>query len=379
MKSKHAQHLVPRVVVTALFASVCLSPPSARLCAAYESPKASAILGRYTEVFPRPWRYQVCDRYIPDWAMEELSADSDRPPERIESKAAALKRCRDDTSNPLLPQVEPVMNSTAYEVPRESILGLSLKTLVDLYVSTGIPVVLTGFNATGDHALWERQKKATRGATVRDRKRDEFEEFPGQAAVCNTEDCNAVLQAEGSPDQDLSALAGVALLDATMPFPGFVTKGGVLFSGKGGHTFGGTTHFDSTCHSVLNLQMQGTKDWTLWSPSTWEVGPFRGKMLPPHSRFVTTLREGEALLFTPAWYHATQIRRGEFSVATSTDVVDLPVYSALKADFYTGHPFGYENCGKHQWKPFNQELEDEMRRRATPLFAYQERGARGEL
>ena len=113
MKSKHAQHLVPRVVVTALFASVCLSPPSARLCAAYESPKASAILGRYTEVFPRPWRYQVCDRYIPDWAMEELSADSDRPPERIESKAAALKRCRDDTSNPRIISQSITFNSIA--------------------------------------------------------------------------------------------------------------------------------------------------------------------------------------------------------------------------------------------------------------------------
>jgi len=274
----------------------------------------------------------------------------------------------------MLPHVAPSTKIEAYKVPRLAIATLDIQTLVDDYVSKGIPVVLTGFNASADHAKWERQKAAAAAAAARDRQRDDFPEYrSSEAVVCQTPACNSVLQSDGSKQQDVSALEGVQTIHQTMPNPGFVTLGGVLFTGTGGALFGGPVHFDSTCNPVMNLQMQGVKDWTLWSPSVWQVGPFQGKMLPPHTRFVTTLHEGDALLFAPAFYHGTKIHHGEQSVATSTDIVGLPVYSSLKAGFYKGHPFGYEHCGKNAWKPFNEELAVEMRSLGGPLFKYQRR------
>jgi len=39
---------------------------------------------KYIDVYPRPYNHLVCDKHIPNWVMEELGIDTDRPRERIE-------------------------------------------------------------------------------------------------------------------------------------------------------------------------------------------------------------------------------------------------------------------------------------------------------
>jgi len=57
-----------------------------------------------------------------------------------------------------------VPKAEAHKAPRVAIATLDIQTLVDDYVSKGIPVVLSGFNASADHAKWERQKAAAAAA-----------------------------------------------------------------------------------------------------------------------------------------------------------------------------------------------------------------------
>jgi hypothetical protein len=34
---------------------------------------------KYIDVYPRPYNHLVCDKHIPNWVMEELGSDTDRP------------------------------------------------------------------------------------------------------------------------------------------------------------------------------------------------------------------------------------------------------------------------------------------------------------
>jgi len=155
---------------------------------------------------------------------------------------------------------------------------------------------------------------------------------------------------------------------APMSLPELSITQGALFIGDVGDRFGGRLHFDQSCTAILSFQLAGIKHWDLWSPSSWRPAWRSGEPLAPHTYFATVLREGDAILFPPGWYHATRVLVAP-SVSTSYSIHPLPMYasSAFEPGFYRGSPLGYARCATHEggWEAFNRDCGEAALREAV--------------
>ena len=67
------------------------------------------------------------------------------------------------------------------------------------------------------------------------------------------------------------------------------------------------------------IRYEGTKHWSLWSPfpittdadadsdAAGQGHAYPPRTFPTHTRFETTLEEGDSLFFAPGFYHGTRI------------------------------------------------------------------------
>lgn len=387
---------------------------------------------------PLPWRTDICSVGLPKWLDEALRVASDRP--ASETEAAARARC---AGNGIAehyyeyPSSAPSFDGTATAVsavPRRNISELTAAQLYFEAASLGSPLVLQGLHEST--AEWARSLESIRTAIGLPMSSPASTPSSSptapvtsaaaagqQSTICQSAEC-----AHALPFDDVPSLR--RLLDSSPPdAPRAVTTGLAIFHGPVGARFGGPFHWDQTCHPVISIQRQGTKQWTLWAPSGWathsadadgdadadsnsdaasdaaddaqdedgEAGSRKGgggggkrgggggsakggggdiavrrRVYQRHERVEATLREGDAILFFPGWYHATRVLGAEkaddktaapaavedsaagsstYSIATSQNIQHLTPYAALPRGFARNSPLGYSNCarGERGW------------------------------
>lgn len=290
--------------------------------------------GQSERSFPRRYDFHTCALGLPQWTLDALRMDNDRPTSHDESAEAARRRCsmalEGTAADAPFPQSPP--NYTldhARDVVQEQPDMLPFEVFFDRHASRGFPVVLR--DAIGNQTA-RRELQSVMLAAISDMLRDHAGH--AEAEICTEPACFAA-----------SAISA-RLLDPVFavppPLPRTFFAAGPLFFGTAGDSFGSPTHVDGLCQGQLSVQASGQKRWTLWSPS-WPTPLDGDEVLPPHTRFEATLEEGDILFFAPGWYHATRIERGP-SVSATIQFEVPPMYSRLRSGFARDSPFGYGSC-----------------------------------
>lgn len=125
-----------------------------------------------------------------------------------------------------------------------------------------------------------------------------------------------------------------------------------VFWTRPGGKFGTPVHFDMVCEYTLSMQHSGRKKWVLWAP--WDVPSADGESsVAAHTRFEVVADAGDAVLYPPAWFHATEAEAGDHSVTAAVDVLGFPTYGALGGRSLRS-PFGFGACAK-RWLAQSRE------------------------
>eukprot|EP00470_Lotharella_oceanica_P012527 CAMPEP_0170198376 /NCGR_PEP_ID=MMETSP0040_2-20121228/68691_1 /TAXON_ID=641309 /ORGANISM="Lotharella oceanica, Strain CCMP622" /LENGTH=327 /DNA_ID=CAMNT_0010448319 /DNA_START=25 /DNA_END=1005 /DNA_ORIENTATION=- len=240
------------------------------------------------------------------------------------------------------------------------------------YVYSTLPVVFTlPFPANEDEnesseAVSEDQQK--RWNQLRRNLRNASFDHRSHRELCMTEEGCSMKYADVCYSESCRKAGHISpgFLAPVFEFPGPLPKtyfmGPGVFTGFEGHKFGAANHIDSLCQGQVSIQYEGTKKWTLWSPSGWEVPEIQDHfasasnttMITAHTRFETILRAGEVLFFAPGWLHETEILEGS-SLSATYSFSNPPVGGGLAKDHHANSPYGYDNCaqGPDGWTAAN--------------------------
>ena len=340
---------------------------------------------------PQPWAANVCDNEdVPEWLATLIRSnlfDYDGPGEpswRARLRCSKTAAHSSPSSVVRLPSTPPNYDGVAIQVTQRQ-KDLSAWQLYDEYLSHGLPVVVKGaFRAPADIIAAMRASAAENNAGMLE---------TGKAALCYAGGC-----------QDAAARISAAdfgnLLAFQWPLPPAKLTSGAIFAATPGDEYGADNYhvgsqdhepcpaacqphrrryvriphgqIDHTCTYVLSLQHEGTKRWTLWSPTAWEVPLPGGGALRPHTRFETTLLPGDLILLPPAWPHRTRVLAGS-STSTSSNLCGPPPYGKLPVGFAARHPAGYDACAVRSpggWDEVNKAW-DAMIRDGQPQAVHQ--------
>ena len=303
-------------------------------------------------VGPLPWNVTACSVGVPSWVVAELSLHCGNGYPHCEKARDATKRCATHQAADV-PSHPPGYKASALALQVMRCDEISPVEFSDRFTRRGLPVIIE----RAPELIVASQKELITSAAR-------------QASICGDEGCD-VRSCDDESCQHAATMRKHGVPRCIGAAAGATPN---LFSGVTGGVFGGTTHFDLTCHQSLSVQYEGTKRWTLWSP--WSLFAPDGTLLPPHQRFEGILMPGDALWFPPAWFHTTEILDGP-STAAVYAVSGEPIYDVVPTVErrlpWALSPFGYGEC---RWRDVAWREEQRLQsKRVSDSVSAEEEGA----